>query len=202
MATGKTCPNSPRLFLGTPKGRTRTPVVIRIVADGEQKPASGIPAGILSFAAKFAPECSFYPVQQRARLNWMLRKLGRQPCLNLQTPDSQSRELRGGVVKATTNQRQSKIHDPGSRKEEQRKLRERIQQTQPGIGAALVGYCDRYRLAYQRRVQLPLLVQSTGKPVLRIHHRCEADQSSRSQGDPEGSEIVRQQRKDAAPPCG
>lgn len=60
-----------------------------------------------------------------------------------------------------------------------------------------MGYCDRYRLAYQRRLQLPLLVHQLGNRHCN-NHRSEADQSSRSGATRKGIEIVRQQRKDAA----
>lgn len=61
MATTPTqnCPNS-RLFLGTPKGRTCTPVVIRIVADSEQEAREFYSRWDLIFAAKIRSECSLY----------------------------------------------------------------------------------------------------------------------------------------------
>ena len=49
-----------RLFLGTPKGRTCTPVVIRIVADSEQEAREFYSRWDLIFAAKIRSECSLY----------------------------------------------------------------------------------------------------------------------------------------------
>lgn len=48
------------LFLGTPKGRTCTPVVIRIVADSEQEAREFYSRWDLIFAAKIRSECSLY----------------------------------------------------------------------------------------------------------------------------------------------
>ena len=50
--------------------------------------------------------------------------------LNLQTLTAKARELRGNVVKATTT-KGTRTMTPVYEREEQRKLRERIQQTQP-----------------------------------------------------------------------
>ncbi|STL12979.1 Uncharacterised protein [Escherichia coli] len=49
---------------------------------------------------------------------------------NLQTLTAKARELRGNVVKATTT-KGTRTMTPVYEREEQRKLRERIQQTQP-----------------------------------------------------------------------
>jgi len=58
MATTPTqkLPKFTWLFLGTPKGQTCTPVVIRIVADSEQEAREWYS----HFAAKIRSECSLY----------------------------------------------------------------------------------------------------------------------------------------------
>lgn len=48
------------LFLGTPKGQTCTPVVIRTTADTEEEARAWYPRWDLTFAAKIRSECSFY----------------------------------------------------------------------------------------------------------------------------------------------
>jgi hypothetical protein len=62
MATTPTqkLPKFTWLFLGTPKGRTCTPVVIRIVADSEQEAREFYSRWDLIFAAKIRSECSLY----------------------------------------------------------------------------------------------------------------------------------------------
>lgn len=46
------------LFLGTPKGQTCTPVVIRVAADTEEEARQWCPRWNLTFAAKIRSECS------------------------------------------------------------------------------------------------------------------------------------------------
>lgn len=130
MATTPTqkLPKFTWLFLGTPKGRTCTPVVIRIVADSEQEAREFYSAGILSLPPKFALNVRFINTAA-ARLNWMLRNW-EVAMFNLQTLTAKARELRGNVVKATTT-KGTRTMTPVYEREEQRKLRERIQQTQP-----------------------------------------------------------------------
>ncbi|HII4352226.1 TPA: host cell division inhibitor Icd-like protein [Enterobacter cloacae] len=62
MATTPTqkLPKFTWLFLGTPKGRTCTPVVIRIVADSEQEAREFYSRWDLIFAAKIRSEYSLY----------------------------------------------------------------------------------------------------------------------------------------------
>lgn len=48
------------LFLGTPKGQTCTPVVIRIAADTEKEAREWYSRWDLIFAAKIRSECSLY----------------------------------------------------------------------------------------------------------------------------------------------
>lgn len=48
------------LFLGTPKGETCTPVVIRVTADTEEEARLWYPRWDLTFAAKIRSECSLY----------------------------------------------------------------------------------------------------------------------------------------------
>lgn len=48
------------LFLGTPKGQTCTPVVIRTTADTEEEARAWYPRWDLTFAAKIRSECSLY----------------------------------------------------------------------------------------------------------------------------------------------
>ncbi|NDO80218.1 host cell division inhibitor Icd-like protein [Citrobacter sp. NCU1] len=48
------------LFLGTPKGQTCTPVVIRIAADTEEEARQWYSRWDLVFAAKIRSECSLY----------------------------------------------------------------------------------------------------------------------------------------------
>lgn len=48
------------LFLGTPKGQTCTPVIIRVAADTEDEARQWYPRWDLTFAAKIRSECSLY----------------------------------------------------------------------------------------------------------------------------------------------
>lgn len=48
------------LFLGTPKGHTCTPVVIRVTADTEEEARLWYSRWDLTFAAKIRSECSLY----------------------------------------------------------------------------------------------------------------------------------------------
>jgi hypothetical protein len=48
------------LFLGTPKGQTCTPVVIRVAADTENEAREWYSRWDLIFAAKISSECSLY----------------------------------------------------------------------------------------------------------------------------------------------
>lgn len=48
------------LFLGTPKGKACTPVVIRIGADTEEEAREWYSRWDLTFAAKIRSECSLY----------------------------------------------------------------------------------------------------------------------------------------------
>ncbi|HGY2794566.1 TPA: host cell division inhibitor Icd-like protein [Citrobacter amalonaticus] len=48
------------LFLGTPKGQTCTPVVIRTTANTEEEARAWYPRWDLTFAAKIRSECSLY----------------------------------------------------------------------------------------------------------------------------------------------
>ncbi len=48
------------VFLGTPKGQTCTPVVIRVPADTEEEARTWYSRWDLVFAAKIRSECSLY----------------------------------------------------------------------------------------------------------------------------------------------
>lgn len=54
------------LFLGTPKGQTSTPVVIRTTADTEEEARAWYPRWDLTFAAKIRSECSLYQYRNGA----------------------------------------------------------------------------------------------------------------------------------------
>ena len=54
------------LFLGTPKGQTCTPVVIRTAADTEEEARAWYPRWDLTFAAKIRSECSLYQYRNGA----------------------------------------------------------------------------------------------------------------------------------------
>ena len=54
------------LFLGTPKGQTCTPVVIRTTADTEEEARAWYPRWDLTFAAKIRSECSLYQYRNGA----------------------------------------------------------------------------------------------------------------------------------------
>lgn len=56
----QTHPKFTWLFLGTPKGHTCTPVVIRIAADTEEEAREGYSRWDLTFAAKIRSECPLY----------------------------------------------------------------------------------------------------------------------------------------------
>lgn len=56
----QTHPKFTWLFLGTPKGQTCTPVVIRITADTEEEARAWYPRWDLTFAAKIRSECLLY----------------------------------------------------------------------------------------------------------------------------------------------
>ncbi len=77
--------------------------------------------------------------------------------LNLQTLTARARELRGNVVSAIST-RGSRTMTPVYDREEQRKLRERIQQTQPEWLLLWWGYFRLHWLAYQRCVRPALLL--------------------------------------------
>lgn len=56
----QTHPKFTWLFLGTPKGQTCTPVVIRVTADTEDEARQWYSRWNLTFAAKIRTECSLY----------------------------------------------------------------------------------------------------------------------------------------------
>lgn len=56
----QTHPKFTWLFLGTPKGKFCTPVVIRIAADTEEEARQWYARWDLTFAAKIRSECSLY----------------------------------------------------------------------------------------------------------------------------------------------
>ncbi|EEA4709834.1 TPA: host cell division inhibitor Icd-like protein [Salmonella enterica] len=56
----QTHPKYTWLFLGTPKGKFCTPVVIRIAADTEKEARQWYAKWDLTFAAKIRSECSLY----------------------------------------------------------------------------------------------------------------------------------------------
>ncbi|QCD04308.1 host cell division inhibitor Icd-like protein [Citrobacter portucalensis] len=62
----QTHPKFTWLFLGTPKGQTCTPVVIRTAADTEEEARAWYPRWDLTFAAKIRSECSLYQYRNGA----------------------------------------------------------------------------------------------------------------------------------------
>ena len=124
----KNCLNSPGFSSVRRKAKRALPLLSASLPIVSKKPASGIPAGILYLPPKFALNVRFISTVA-ARLNWMLRNW-EVAMLNLQTLTAKARELRGNVVKATTT-KGTRTMTPVYEREEQRKLRERIQQTQP-----------------------------------------------------------------------
>ncbi|WP_417643486.1 host cell division inhibitor Icd-like protein [Enterobacter kobei] len=54
------------LFLGTPKGQSCTPIVLRTMADTEEEARGIFPCWNLTFAAKIRFECSLYQYSNSA----------------------------------------------------------------------------------------------------------------------------------------
>ncbi len=117
---------------------------------------------------------------------------------NLQTLTAKARELRGNVVKTTTT-KGTRTMTPVYEREEQRKLRERIQRTQPDW---VLLWWDIATVTGWRTsdVQLPLLVHQLGNRHSN-NYRSEADQSSRSRGDPEGDRDCSPAAQGRCPAC-
>ncbi|MBD8152255.1 tyrosine-type recombinase/integrase [Pantoea agglomerans] len=116
--------------------------------------------------------------------------------LNLQTLTAKARELRGNVVKAVST-KGSRTMTPVYDRDEQRKLRERIQQTQPEWVllwwdiATLTGW----RTADVCRLRYSCINWQTGQATIVVAKQTKAAEARATR---KGIEIVRQQRKDAA----
>ena len=117
---------------------------------------------------------------------------------NLQTLTAKARELlRGNVVKATTT-KGTRTMTPVYEREEQRKLRERIQQTQPG-GFYSGGILRPWQPAgVPATCATSVTPASTGKPALQQSSWRNQTKAAEARATRKGIQIVRQQRKDAA----
>lgn len=116
---------------------------------------------------------------------------------NLQTLTAKARELRGNVVKATTT-KGTRTMTPVYEREEQRKLRERIQQTQPDW---VLLWWD---IATVKPAGVPVTCAtsvtraSTGEAGIATIIVAKQTKAAEARATRKGIEIVRQHRKDAA----
>lgn len=116
--------------------------------------------------------------------------------LNLQTLTAKARELRGNVVKATSA-KGSRTMTPVYERDEQRKLRERIQQTQPEWLLLWwdIATVTGWRTADVCNLRYSCINWETGKATIVVAKQTKAAEARATR---KGIEIVRQQRKDAA----
>lgn len=190
----KNCPNSPGFSSVRRKAGPALPLLSALLPIVSKKPASGIPAGILSLPPKFALNVRFISTAA-ARLNWMLRNW-EVAMFNLQTLTAKARELRGNVVKATTT-KGTRTMTPVYEREEQRKLRERIQQTQPDWVLLWwdIATVTGWRTSDVCNFRYSCINWETGIATIIVAKQTKAAEARATR---KGIEIVRQQRKDAA----
>lgn len=115
---------------------------------------------------------------------------------NLQILTAKARELRGNVVKATTT-KGTRTMTPVYEREEQRKLRERIQQTQPDWVLLWwdIATVTGWRTSDVCNFRYSCINWETGIATIIVAKQTKAAEARASR---KGIEIVRQQRKDAA----
>lgn len=116
--------------------------------------------------------------------------------MNLQTLTAKARELRGNVVKAIST-KGSRTMQPVYDRDEQRKLRERVQQTQPEWMLLWwdISVCTGWRTSDVCSLRYSNINWETGKTTIVVAKQTKAAEARASR---KGIEIVRQQRKDAA----
>ncbi|MGS2696112.1 tyrosine-type recombinase/integrase [Enterobacter sp. CFEC121] len=116
--------------------------------------------------------------------------------LNLQTLTAKARELRGNVIKATTT-KGTRTMTPVYEREEQRKLRERIQQTQPDWVLLWwdIATVTGWRTSDVCNFRYSCINWETGIATIIVAKQTKAAEARATR---KGIEIVRQQRKDAA----
>lgn len=122
--------------------------------------------------------------------------LRRYSMFNLQTLTAKARELRGNVVKATTT-KGTRTMTPVYEREEQRKLRERIQQTQPDWVLLWwdIATVTGWRTSDVCNFRYSCINWETGIATIIVAKQTKA---AEARATLKGIEIVRQQRKDAA----
>lgn len=115
---------------------------------------------------------------------------------NLQTLTAKARELRGNVVKAATT-KGSRTMTPVYEREEQRKLRERIQQTQPEWVLLWwdIATVTGWRTSDVCNFRYSCINWETGTATIIVAKQTKAAEARATR---KGIEIVRQQRKDSA----
>ena len=115
---------------------------------------------------------------------------------NLQTLTAKARELRGNVVKATTT-KGTRTMTPVYEREEQRKLRERIQQTQPDWVLLWwdIATVTGWRTSDVCNFRYSCINWETGIATIIVAKQTKAAEARATR---KGIEIVRQQRKDTA----
>ncbi|EPM7412895.1 tyrosine-type recombinase/integrase [Klebsiella variicola] len=116
--------------------------------------------------------------------------------LNLQTLTAKARQLRGNVVKAVST-KGSRTMTPVYDRDEQRKLRERIQQTQPDWVLLWwdIATVTGWRTSDVCNLRYSCINWETGTATIVVAKQTKAAEARASR---KGIEIVRQQRKDAA----
>ncbi|HHP5654569.1 tyrosine-type recombinase/integrase [Klebsiella quasipneumoniae subsp. similipneumoniae] len=115
---------------------------------------------------------------------------------NLQTLTAKARELRGDVVKAVST-KGSRTMTPVYDRDEQRKLRERIQQTQPDWVLLWwdIATVTGWRTSDVCNLRYSCINWETGTATIVVAKQTKAAEARATR---KGIEIVRQQRKDAA----
>lgn len=115
---------------------------------------------------------------------------------NLQTLTAKARELRGNVVQAVST-KGSRTMTPVYDRDEQRKLRERIQQTQPDWVLLWwdIATVTGWRTSDVCNLRYSCINWETGTATIVVAKQTKAAEARATR---KGIEIVRQQRKDAA----
>jgi len=194
LPRSKNNPNLPGFSSVRRKVRTALPLLSASSLTVNRKPARGIPAGILSLPLKFALNAR--PISTAAaRLSWMLQKW-EVAMFNLQTLTARARELRGNVVKAATT-KGTRTMTPVYERDEQRKLRERIQQTQPDWILLWwdIATVTGWRTSDVCNFRYSCINWETGVATIIVAKQTKAAEARATR---KGIDIVRQQRKDAA----
>lgn len=116
--------------------------------------------------------------------------------LNLQTLTAKARQLRGNVVQAVST-KGSRTMQPVYDRDEQRKLRERIQQTQPEWLLLWwdISVVTGWRTSDVCALRYSCVNWETGQATIVVAKQTKAAEARATR---KGIEIVRQQRKDAA----